>query len=159
MANGSPPEMVGATEKPVTLAAGRTVAHIAIAKPTGPARQALAAGAQPRRALLNLENITSAGVPSSYAVYLNLPEGADPKQHRHRLAGLLPAFGVAEASRKDEHSAGSGIHHTLDVTKIVQWLDTNGEWDPSDLRLTFIPRGEDAGTVPVQVGRASLYYK
>jgi hypothetical protein len=159
MANRSPAEMVGATDKPVALAAGRTTARIALLKPTGPARQALAAGSQPRRALLNLENITSAGIPSSYAVYLNLPEGADPKQHRHRLAGLLPAFGVAEASRKDEHSAGSGLHHTLDVTKIIQWLEANGEWDPGNLRLTFIPRGEDAGAVPVQVGRASLYYK
>lgn len=159
MAQTSLSEMVGATEQPVALAKERATAHVRLASPTGPARQAMAAGQRPRSVYLHLEHITSTGVPSSYAVYLNLPDGDDPRQHSHLFAGLLPAFGVAEASRKNEHSTGSGLHHALDVTKVVDWLQANGQWDPSNLHITFIPRGENAGEVPVQVGRASLYYK
>jgi tyrosinase len=155
----SPAEMVGATDQPVTLAANRTTADLAVRQPTGPAKQALAATAKRPHAYLNLENITSSGVPASYAVYLNLPDKADPKQNDHLLAGLLPAFGVAEASRADKHSAGSGLHHALNVTKVIEELEKRGQWDPQKLRVTFIPR--DAGTdpVPVKVGRVSLYYK
>jgi tyrosinase len=158
MAQTTVSEMVGATEAPVTLARERSTAHIAIAEPKGPAARATGAMEQ-RRVYLNLENITSSGVPSSYAIYLNLPDGADPEQNRHLFAGLLPAFGVAEASRKDEHNAGSGLNRAIDVTDIVEWLQANNRWDPAHLHVTFVPRGTNPGEVPVQVGRTSLYYK
>jgi tyrosinase len=158
MAQTSTSEMVGATQAPVTLARERNTAHVALTAPTGPAARATGAPRR-RRAYLNLEHITSGGVPSSYAIYLNLPDGADPEQNRHLFAGLLPAFGVAEASRRDEHSDGSGLNHALDVTDIVDWLQANNQWDPSHLHVTFVPRGKNAGEVPVQVGRTSLYYK
>jgi tyrosinase len=152
-------EMVGATEAPVALAKERATAHIAIHHPTGPARRAFAPGGPPPRAFLNLEHITSEGVPSSYAIYLNLPEGADPQQNRHLFAGLLPSFGIQEASRTDEHYSGSGLNRVLDVTKIVAWLQEHGQWDPGHLHVTFVPRGEELSEVPLKVGQASLYYK
>ncbi|HVH79273.1 MAG TPA: hypothetical protein VM782_07780 [Stellaceae bacterium] len=158
MADTPTPEMVGATEAPVSLAHQRHIAHIRIHRPTGPAARAAAPGHK-RHAFLHLENITSQGVPSSYGIYLNLPEGADPQQHRNLFAGLLPAFGVKEASRKDEHNAGSGLRHAIDVTHIVDWLQANNQWDPDNLHVTFVPRGKNPGEVPIQIGKASLYYK
>jgi len=159
MVQSSISEMVGATDAPVTLAKDRATAHIAMHPPTGPAASALAAGAPPRHVYLNLENVTSTGVPSSYSVYLNLPDGADPQQNRHLFAGILPSFGISEASRVDDHYSGSGINRVLDVTKIVESLESQGKWDPSHLQVTFVPRGDELSEVPVKVGRASLYYK
>src|SRR5579863_2997593 len=152
MAQTATSEMVGATEAPVTLARDRNVAHIRMARPTGPAARATAT-TQKRRAYLNLENVTSDGVPSSYGIYLNLGDG-DPEQNRQLFAGLLPAFGVKEASQKDEHNPGSGLNRAIDVTHIVEWLQANNRWDPDHLHVTFVPRGKNAGEVPVKVGRA-----
>jgi tyrosinase len=159
MAQTSAHEMVGATEAPVTLARDRHKTQIAISDPTGPVARALTAAAAPHRVFLNLENITSRGVPSTYGVYINLPDDGKPEDHRHLYAGLLPSFGVAEASRRDEHSPGSGLNHALDITEIVEWLKAHNQWDPKRLSVTFVPRGKNPGEVPVQVGRASLHYK
>src|SRR5437016_5210881 len=119
MAQGSPAEMVGATDAPITLQSGSPMtARFAGVVPTGPGRRAHGAGAAHQRVFLNLENITSEGVAPTYAVYLNLPEGANPDDHDELLAGLLPSFGVHEASRRNAQHAGSGLRHALDVTRI-----------------------------------------
>lgn len=159
MPEGFPAEMVGATTD-ITLAAAPTTTSIPVSEPVGPAAQlTVAAGAhQRRRVFLNLENITSPGVPGHYAVYINLPPNADPKDHRQRMAGLLPTFGVKEASRANEQHAGSGIHHAIDVTRIVEALQQAGEWDPKQVRVTFVPLDRKQSP-PVKVGRASVYYK
>jgi tyrosinase len=151
-------EMVGATAASVTLGKERVTAPVAIHPPSGPARRTIAAGTRPR-VFLNLENITSTGVPCSYAVYLNVPDGEDPEKHRELFAGVLPSFGIFEASRTDKHYSGSGLNRILDVTKIVAWLEDHGQWDSSRMHVTFVPRGDELSDVPLKVGRASLYYK
>jgi len=161
------PEMVGATEGPVPLTGQSTTARLAVGTPTGPARLAAEAAAAPPRIYLNLENITGSGKPTDYAVYLNLPPGADPEQHGDLFAGVLPTFGVAEASRADRRHSGGGVHHALEVGDLVRRLQGRNDWDPSDLRVTFVPlrRPAPSGPTPapaapspMQVGRVSLYY-
>jgi tyrosinase len=152
-------EMVGATEAATNLGAERVTAHLNISEPTGPALLSVTESTASTQAYLNLENIKSTGVPGSYAVFVNLPEGSDPTQNRHLFAGLLPSFGVAEASVADEHRSGSGLSHALNITKIVGWLKANGQWDPHQLRVTFVPRGKPGASPPVTVGRTSLFYR
>jgi len=160
MAQGSPAEMVGATEKPITLdSTSVTTAAVPLSPPTGPARRALAADSRSRRVFLNLENITSEGVAPSYAVYLNLPEGADPDQYEHLMVGLLPSFGVHEATRKDTHYSGSGLRHAWDVTSIVKRLEQSGSWNPGSAKITFVPLDPVTKSEPVHIGRASFYNK
>lgn len=161
------PEMVGATTKPVTLAGKPASTRFAVKEPTGPART-LAAGGAPPRIYLNVENITGPHHHTSYSVYLNLPPDAQPSKHPELLPGNMPLFGVAQASRATDKHAGSGLHYAFEVSKLVRKLEAKGDWDPKNIRVSFIPDYEDAAaerTLSVepkktlQVGRVSLYHK
>jgi tyrosinase len=160
------PEMVGATEEPISLVGRPATARMAIREPSGPARAARRSGGPAPRIYLNVENIIGSGGPTSYAVYLNVPPGDDPARHPDLYAGLLPMFGLREASRVDRGHSGSGLHYSLDVTSVVRTLEGRQAWDPGDLRVTFVPDDEPAASVraraapvtPIRVGRVSLYY-
>ena len=160
------PEMVGATEESVVLAGGQTSARIAVSPPTGPALEGPERAAAPPRVYLNVENVTGAGDPTSYAVYLNVPENADPTQYPDRFAGIVPMFGVAEASRTDDVHAGEGLHYTLEISKVMRALQARNEWDANDLRVTFVLRRrsvtvegpESARPAAIDVGRISVYF-
>jgi tyrosinase len=166
MAERRIPEMVGATEQPVELAGRPTSTSLEVKAPTGPALEAATGGGPPPRVFLNFENITGAGEPPSYAVYVNLPEGAAPEQHRDRLVGVLPMFGVAEATSTEQGHPGSGLHYALDASEVIGRLEAAGEWEPANLRVTFVPRrrsvppagGLEAAPQPIRVGQVSLYY-
>ena len=165
MEEGGTPEMVGATDEPVTLTGEPATTTVPVSQPTGPALEATAA---PRRVFLNLEDITSPGQPGSYQVYVNVPAGENPEDHKELFAGLLPMFGVAESSDPARsHSGGSGLHYSLEITDIVRTLEERNAWDPNAIHVTFVPRQRPtAGGLestsarsPVQVGRVSLYYQ
>jgi tyrosinase len=156
------PEMVGATANPVTLTHQPSTASFAAGAPTGPAA---AFGAQPPEIYLNLENITGEGRPLSYSVYLNVPPGSDPQSHPELYAGELPMFGLPEASRSDRDHDGSGLHYNFDVTEIIRALEAKGDWNPKDIRVTFVPKvpprraaAFQAEPPAISVGRISLYY-
>lgn len=161
------PEMVGASDSAVALEGQQTTTQLAVTQPTGPARSLV--GAPERRVYLNIENITGSGAPTSYAVYVNLPPGANAADHPELYAGLLPMFGVAEASRADENSTGSGLHYALEIGDVVRTLEARGDWDPTRLQVTFVPEEiepdePEPGVAsliakePIRVGRVSLYY-
>jgi tyrosinase len=157
MAEKSLPEMVGATERPIRVAHIATTAVLAVTDPTGPAGVARETGAASRRAFLNIENVTGTGA-TTYRVYLNLPPGADSHQHEDLFAGIVPTFGVREASRRDKEHSGSGLHYSLDVTAVIERLSERPDWDPKSLRVTFVPKRVVAGAAEIQIGRVSLYY-
>lgn len=156
MAQKPLPEMVGATEKPITISRGAT-ASFAMSTPTGPARRAGLAAAAPRKAYLNIENVTGTG-SSTYRVYVNLPPDANPRDHEDRFAGLLSTFGVKEASRRDAEHSGSGRRFSMEVTDLIQRLSQQKNWDPKSLKVTFVPKNMGVAAGEVQVGRVSLYY-
>lgn len=168
MADQVIPEMVGASVEPVILKGEPASARLAVSPPTGPAGAPRAFGAPPPQIYLNIENITGSGKPVSHSVYLNLPPGSDPNSHPELFAGVVPMFGVAEASRSDENHSGSGLHYSLEVGDVVRALEANAQWDPNNVRVTFVPKhGAGSATAfragvpepgPIQVGRVSLYY-
>jgi tyrosinase len=154
------PEMVGATYQPIQLGADSTVAELSLSQPSGPVLEA--AGAAPET-YLNIESITGSGKPVSYAVYLNVPEGDAPEQHPELFAGVLPMFGLTEASQRDAEHAGSGLQYTLAITPLVRRLEAQGAWDPQRVRVSFVPRRptrallEETPGRTIQVGRVSVY--
>ena len=151
------PEMVGATDGPVTLSRQPRTVAVSLAAPTGPAAAVLGAPAQtPKRVFINVENVTADHVPGGYTVHLN-----------DLFAGVLPMFGVKEATEQSEQHPGGGLHYSLDVTRVVEKLAERGEWDPSNARITFIPDDEPApspttaamtAAPDVSIGRVSVYY-
>jgi tyrosinase len=156
MAQKPIPEMVGASEKPVSVAGAPATTSVLLSAPTGPARVALAASA-PKKAYLNIENVTGTGA-TTYSVYLNLPAKSDHTKHEDLFAGLLPTFGVREATRRDERHSGSGLHFTLEVTDLIHRLSEQQNWDPKSLSVTFVPKSDEDEPVEIHVGRVSLYY-
>jgi tyrosinase len=154
------PEMVGASENRVSLAAEPTEVEVAVETPSGPALREGAEEAQPRKVYLKVENVSGKElVAPSYLVYVNLPPGADPAAYEDRRAGQVSMFGVLEASESDEEHSGSGLTFAFDITGVVQRLQEAGDWDPQRLRVTFTPSrvsAEHGGDV--SAGRVSLFY-
>jgi tyrosinase len=159
------PELVGASEDRVPLAAAPTEVDVDVGAPTGPALMAEGdEGAQPRRVYLKVENVSGkTPAAAGYLVYVNLPPGADPTTdpatYEDRRVGQVTMFGVREASEGNEEHSGSGLTFSFDITGLVQRLQEAGEWDPQRLRVTFTPvlAGAEQGG-DVSVGRVSLFY-
>jgi tyrosinase len=155
MADRRIPEMIGATERPITLGGGRSDAQLAVAAPSGPAAGLESVGIAPK-VYLNIENITGLGSGTSYEVYLN-----------DLYAGLMPLFGLAEASESTSEHGGSGLKYAFEVGAIVRRLQERNDWDPANVRVAFVAQaplgaedgGLEAATPPVQVGRISVYLK
>lgn len=152
-----PAMLVGASEEPIRLSSSPTSVNVQI-DPSAAAdtRAALAAG-EPQRAYLNLENIVGGEKVSSYKVFVNAPENEPEAQANY--AGLLPMFGLVEASRRDDPHGGSGLTYVLDITDIVNQLKQSNKWDDKNLQVTFVPKQGAQGGEGPQVGRVSLYYR
>ena len=156
-----PAMLVGASEETVRLSSTPTSVNVQI-DPTAMAdnRAALAEG-EPQRAYLNMENIIGAERVSSYKVFVNAPENEPEAQTNY--AGVLPMFGLVEASRRDDPHGGSGLTYVLDITDVVDRLKQKNEWGDKNLKVTFVPKQRKQGGEGVRegarVGRISLYYR
>ena len=65
-------------------------------------------------------------------------------------------FGLVESSTKRTARAGAGLHYALDITPLYAHFSTLAGWDPTHLRVMFVPaRGQSPAKV--SVGRVSLY--
>ena len=146
------PEMIGATAAPFSLGKGLTHVSLAMQSPSGPAFQR--ADRTPIRVFLKFENIKANVRAPAFDVYLNLPDDA-PEKHPELQAGVLPMFGLVEASTSTERHPNDGLTYSQDVTNLFIRLATTRSWDPTKLRITFVPRAWD-GPIEVQVGRVSL---
>jgi tyrosinase len=157
------PEMIGATDAPVSLAAEHVHTNLRLEAPSGPAAAVApppAAREAPSgaRIHLNLENVVGTTGATTYDVYVDLPDGADPDEHPELLAGVLAPFGIARSSRRqDPHTGGSGLTAVFDVTSLVARLQAAGTWDPANVRVSFVPTGGDEEPAPLTVGRISVY--
>jgi tyrosinase len=153
----STPEMVAASTAPVDLSdpeAGTTMTMVA---PSGPG-VLTAAAASPRRVYLNLEGITGAEAGVNYEVYVGAARtGTDAPPGR--LAGILPTFGVPEASRADSEHGGGGIDHSLDITGLMTQLAADAGTAPSALRVSFRPTRVREKRPRVRIARVSIYVR
>lgn len=163
MRDDTPPEMIGASEQPVPLATAPSYVDVTVVEPTlrGPALRG--ENAVPRM-FLRVENVQGR-LPAApgYAVYVNLPEGANPAAHPERRVGTVSTFGVREASGGGEHG-GDGLTFAFDITDVAQRLQREGDWEPRRLRITFTPLAARRGLVlrgqaesDLTVGRVSVY--
>ena len=157
------PEMVGAAVEPVTLTGSEQTRSVALQPPSGPALRG-AEGPEAGKTYLKIDNVKSDKSHVTYEVYVNLPEGANPAEYKEHYAGVMPLFGVVQASRESKRHAANGLGFSLDITPLVSRLREKNAWDDRNLRVTFVPRrtGGTAGAAvpghnPIQVGRISLY--
>jgi tyrosinase len=162
-----PPELVGATEQPVTLTGATNSARLPVSRPTGPARRSLEAGpAELPNVYLNLENIEGDVNPGLvYGVFVNLPEGAAADSESAHLAGTVSFFGIEDTAVDDDEDeeAPHELRYVYDITPIVEALKAQGGWDPDKVDVTFSPLAADDEELsdievpPVKIGRVSLF--
>ncbi len=143
------PELIGATDGPVALDPGVTMA-VNLETPASwgfvrriSSERGFAADedqdvvatetALDGRVLLQLENVkgTSPSV-GVYDVYVNVPEGEDPQEHPELKAGLFSTFGLEVASAE-----GHGVTQAFDITDVARLLYNEGQWDPKTVKVTM----------------------
>ena len=153
-----PAEMVGATDAPFSLTAGPTSRSVRTEPPSGPAAFGVSEGSDEAEVLLEVENVTGPEpVSTVFGVYVNLPEGADPQEFGDREVGRVALFGLAQASDPDGAHGGGGLTFGFDVTDVARRLRETGDWDPGEVRVTFVPDDGGASGADVTVGRISIH--
>jgi tyrosinase len=140
-----PPQVIGATVD-VPMATDQPV-QVQLSEP---ADIGLAEGGGGEQWLLRLEGITGTIAAPAYDVYLNVPVGRSAADYPDRRAGTLATFGVPEASRRTADHDGAGLNAVFDITTIRDVLADAGDWDPANLRVSFVP------LVPTTSNRAAL---
>lgn len=160
VAEGKPPELVGASEAPVPLSGTATTISVAAGdeRARSVMKESLEATAE-RRVFLTLENVTATDLGAgSYTVYVNAPETESTPPEENQ-AGKVSTFGLMEASRTDDVHGGSGATYSFEITDLVRGLEAQSRWDPDDLTVTIVPSDPGAGgSGGVRVGKVGIYY-
>src|SRR5918995_2882789 len=170
--DGPPPELVGATEEPLTLAGAPATVTVSVPADTRESVESAAAPG-PGRVLVSLDDIKAQVNPGVvYGVYLNLPgEGGDLQAHH---IGNVSLFGIEKMNDPDvRHEGAPGFRHIFDATAVAARLSEEGRWDPSAVTVTFAPvgvlppPGEEAAwegaeareepPPPIEIGQVSLF--
>jgi hypothetical protein len=157
------PVMVGASEQPLDIDRRGGEVDIAIHGLTDSA----AAGVDEQRIYLNLADIEGeANHGIVYGVFINLPENASEKVRAAHLAGAVPFFGIELTTPQGAAASGEAAHamrYSFDITRLVDRLRAQGDWDPERLRVQVLPLGDEPESAalalppPIRVGTFSIY--
>jgi tyrosinase len=167
-----PPELVAATEEPVTLAGGAATVSLSAPPSTRGLVEKPPSGGG--RILVSVDDIQADANPGIvYGVYLNLPSDTGEDRRRYHV-GNVSLFGIEKMNDPDaQHEGAPGFRHIFDATSVVSKLADEGSWDPADVTVTFEPievlpppgeedswdhgRDVSAPVAPVSIGRVSLF--
>jgi tyrosinase len=72
-----------------------------------------------------------------YGVYLNVPQGADPRDHPQLRAGSFSTFGLVETSKNDDQHDAEGLTAVFDITAVRDRLASENRWDDDRLDVSF----------------------
>lgn len=156
------PVMIGASSQPLELDRRGGQVEIGI----GGLTEFATAGAD-QRIYLNLADIEGEANPGIvYAVYVNLPEEAPEQARAAHLAGVVSFFGIELTTPQGAAESAEAAHamrYSFDITRLVDRLRAQGDWDPDRLRVSVQPLGEEpeaeaaAAPPPIRVGTFSIY--
>ena len=112
----------------------------------------------PDKIYLNLENIRANKEGIIIDVYINVPEGADPKQHPELHVESVALFGVKNASNKDLPHGGAGLTSVVEITDLVDTLHLTDQLSTTTaLHVSLVPRTALPEDVKVTVDSISIY--
>ena len=168
-----PASLIGANDASVALSSGPTRSRVQLEADSarevmrarsetltrstrGATRGASTPAVARQQVLLNLENIRTRQDGYVIDVYVNLPEGAKPRERQDLLAGSFALFGARKASLPDQAHAGMGVNEVFDITDIVENLVDDGDLDASEINVELVPRSDVEGA-DITVERISVY--
>ena len=158
---GENAELVGASEAPLPVkgSAARTPVklHPEVRRKVSASLANASVTSPPDRVFLHLENVRGTGDANALAVYLNLPEGADPADHPELLAGSFGLFGLHAASAEAGEEGGQGLNFTMDISRQIDALHVANALDTDAIHVTIVPRRPVPDQAPITVGRVSVY--
>jgi tyrosinase len=111
----------------------------------------------PDHVFIKLENVRGDFDAAAFGVYINLPEGAKPRNSPEFLAGTVSLFGLHLASIEDGPHSGEGLTFLLDATHIIDHLHLSRQLDVGSLRVSLVTTRELPPEAKITVGRVSLY--
>lgn len=155
-------ELVGTYSQPLRIGPAPVSASVALDKPThqktlNSLSLGLDAKAEPDRVFVNIQNIRGNNDAASFYVYVNLPEGADPKAYPDHRARAITLFGVAEASKTDSKHAGNGLTEVVEITDVVDKLHAKGALGDDQIKVSLVPANDIQLQDDISVGAISVY--
>ena len=62
-------------------------------------------------------------------------------------------------------TSGTGVHFSLDITRLIDRLKARNAWSNEELRVSFVPRAPHGAALesvapvhaPIRIGRVSVY--
>ncbi len=141
-------ETAVAEESPKTLASSKGAGVRLAVEPvrmtidlSGEAQDDIEAAAKnPQQSVvLRFDDVAADQPPRAYyEVYINLPDTAQPDSNSRYYAGNLAMFGIGEPSMEMADHTMPSAHRIIPLTNAVRALMTSGEWDRSQMSVTFV---------------------
>lgn len=161
-----PVELLGANNQSIRLVGTEAKASLALdtaAKDKVSASMSAASSVAPGvarppdRVFLNLENVRGVSDDTTFDVYINVPNGADPAKYPDHFAGSVGLFGVRQASAVDDKHAGAGLTLVLEISHVIDRLHLSGDLDSGQLHVQLVPLKPVPDDAQISIGRISVF--
>lgn len=111
------------------------------------------------RVYLLLENIRGTHDATALNVYLDLPQGAQPGDHRDLLAGSVGLYGLRRSSIPYDRESGQGLSFLLDATQVFLGLPAARSLAADAIRVSILPHRKLTDPRDTVVGRVALFWQ
>ena len=111
------------------------------------------------RIYLLLEHIQGTHDATALNVYLDLPAGAQPGEHRDLQAGSVGLYGLRRASIPQGLEGGPGLSFVLDVTSVFLGLPVARSPTADALRVSILPHRKLAEPKDITIGRIAVFWQ
>ena len=138
------PTRLASFPAPLALTGKPTVVQIKVpeARQQALAEHVKATADQTRELYLEIGGIDLSKLPPSgyYQVFVNLPKGEAPSRKSPSYVGSISTFALRQQLHAENHGAVKSGSLSLVLTRAAQRLKAAGNWSPSELSITFVPR-------------------
>jgi len=109
------------------------------------------------RVFLKLEGVRGNFDSAVLDVYINLPEGADPRDHQELLLGSVGLFGLKGSSRAHGENAGKGLSFVLEIGKVFDTSDLKDILDADLLHVSIVPHNALPQSARITIQQVCIY--
>lgn len=108
-----------------------------------------------KTSILKINNVKGSNKAPSVNVFLN--SGKNPSKSASNKVATLSFFGLGNASTPSLEHDGSGMNFTINISKVVNKLRQQNDWDEDNLSVTIEPEVGASKENILEIGRISLH--